>query len=258
MPISYVPSSGGILLPNGQTLHPGSSAMINGVPVSLSPSENGLQVGSSSISLEGPLVSASDASQSLTIDDRIIPISFASNGAGIILPDGQTLAAGQSSNIDGVPVHLASGGSYIVEGSSTIPLGTPLATQSITFGSSIVPVSLLPNGEGIVLPNDLTIHPGQNTVVYGLAASLAPGDNAVVVNGTTQVLQPGSPTTDVGNYIASGIGYSNTSAGTGSFTIPSSTPGSTVQAAGSDAERKFRLERSLWVSIALLGALALW
>lgn len=191
MPILYAPSMGGILLPNGQILTPGSSTMINGVPVSLSPSKNGLQIGSSSIALAGSSVSMSDTSQNITVDGKIVPISYATNGAGIILPGGQTLSTGQSTSINGVPIYLAS------------------------------------------------------------------GETAIVINGKTEALQLSAPTSGVGNYIASGIGLSSTSTDGGNYTISSSAPASTVQAAGSGEESILKIERSLWALTAISVILVL-
>ncbi|KAL9091092.1 MAG: hypothetical protein Q9165_005019 [Trypethelium subeluteriae] len=256
LPISYAPGSAGIILPNGQTLAPGSSIEINGVPVSLLPSENGLQVGSSSIALSGPSGSGSDASQSITVGSQVIPLSFASNGVGIILPNGQILSAGRSTNINGVPISLASGENFIVDGTSTISITAPAAEQSITLGSQTVPISYAPNGQGIILPNGQTLHPGQVTTISGTTVSLAPGETAVVVNGQTETLHPGAFTTGVGSYIASGLGFSEPSASPGSSTIPGGAPGSTAQAK-SGAESSLMTNCSLWILVSVLVLLVL-
>lgn len=47
--LSILPSGVGILLPNGQTLTPGGSTTINGVPISLSPSESQIVIAGSTI-----------------------------------------------------------------------------------------------------------------------------------------------------------------------------------------------------------------
>ena len=254
--LSYkiAPSGSGIVLPNGQTLAPGSSIQINGVPVSLSPFEDSVQVGSSSIAISGPSESGSRSLDSITVDGEVVYTSYAANGAGIILPNGQTLSAGQSTMINGVPVSLAE--NYIVEGSSTFSLTALVAEQSTVLGSDTVHISYAPNGEGIILPNRQILHPGETTVISGTTVSLAPGGTALVVNGKPKTLHPDAFTTGVGNYIASGIGAS---AIPGSSTIPGGVPGSTAQAAGSGAEMVLKRERNLWTlgCIALVAAMML-
>ncbi|KAI9659022.1 MAG: hypothetical protein M1821_001982 [Bathelium mastoideum] len=235
VPISYAPDSRGIILPNGQTLAPGSSTVINGISVSLSPSETGLQVGISSIALSGPSQTRPGTYGSITIGSQVVPVSFATNGAGIVLPNGETLSAGQATTINGVPISLAPEENFIVDGSSTIPLTVPAEEQSITLGSKTVPISYASDGQGIILPNGQTLHPGEVTTISGTTISLVPGETAVVVNGKTETLHPGAFTTGVGSYIASGLGVNGPSATEGSYIIPGGAPGSTAQASGSGA-----------------------
>ena len=251
---SKASSGSGIVLGNGETIVPGAAAAtINGVPVSLAPGGSALAIGSNTVTLgSSPArqtldVGGSGALQSITIGNQVIPISYAANGVGIVLSNGQTLSAGESTNMNGVPISLASGENFIVEGTSTIPLTAPAAEQSITLGSNTMPISYAPDGQGIVLPNGQTLHPGQETIISGTTVSLAPGETAVVVDGTTEILHPGAFTTGIGSYVASGIGLPGTGASGGSYTIPGGAPGSTEQAAGSGAESLLKRKQNLWV-----------
>lgn len=173
--IHVLPSSAGVLLPNGETLAPGSVTTISGTPFSLraSPGRTALVVGGVPLPIYPPA--------------PILPPGFSllPSGAGLVIPNGQTLQAGSATTLDGMTISLASLGSSVVIGSSTIELSP----------SSVLPpdYSVLPSG-GILLPNGGTLTPGQATVVSGESVSFAASNSALIFGSTTVAVV--SPTSD--------------------------------------------------------------
>ncbi|KAI9711698.1 MAG: hypothetical protein M1820_001842 [Bogoriella megaspora] len=254
---ALVAPSGGIVLPNSQTLTAGYATTYSGVSISLPPNQPGaaipsaVVIGSGSKASTVPLAAAGAITSSPTTVDiggQYVTISWAPSGGGIILPDGKTLSVGHSTDINGVPISLAPNGDALVEGSSTIPLSAPISKESLTIGSSVLPISYAPNNQGIILFNGQTLHPGEATTISGTTLSLALSETAVVVNGKTEALNPPASTIGVGGYVASGIGAGG--AAGESNTIANGAPGSTVQAAGSAADSSGE-RNNIWVAFAM-------
>ncbi|KAJ4302664.1 hypothetical protein N0V90_001553 [Kalmusia sp. IMI 367209] len=99
--ISVLPSGSGVVLPNGETLRPGSATTVNGIPVSILPTESAIIVGGTETVPLGPS-----------------PTDF------IVLPNGETLTPGVLTTIAGVPVSLSLGATQIVANGSTFAIST--------------------------------------------------------------------------------------------------------------------------------------
>lgn len=101
-----LPSGSGVVLPNSETLEPGSATKVDGVPISLSPSDGFIVVeGTKTI----PLTSAPTATED------------------IVLPNGDTLEPGVRTTILGVPVSLSPGETEVVIGGSTVTLASTVS-----------------------------------------------------------------------------------------------------------------------------------
>ncbi|KAL9077978.1 MAG: hypothetical protein Q9157_003102 [Trypethelium eluteriae] len=254
---AFIGPSGAIVLPDSETVTPGYAKTFDGISISIPIDTSGVPAG---VVIVGNGLGASTlpitdsvatlfAPQSINIGGKMMPISYAPYGAGIVLPGGKTISVGEPTTINGVSIYLPSGEGYMLEGSSTIPLTAPAAEQSITIGSKIISISYAPHGQGIILSDGHTLYPGQETIISGSTLSLEPGETAVIINGKTVTLRPSAFTTGVGNYVASGIGLGSTSTDTVSYITSDATPASTIQASGSGPESVVRRKRSLWVLI---------
>lgn len=96
---SVLPSRSGVVLPNGQTLGPGSATTVSGTLWSLSPSESVIIIGgSSTISLP--------------------------TQANVVLPNGQTIIPGVLTTVSGVPISLSADKIQAVVNGSTISLAS--------------------------------------------------------------------------------------------------------------------------------------
>ncbi|KAF1992003.1 hypothetical protein K402DRAFT_322060 [Aulographum hederae CBS 113979] len=210
-------SSAGIVLPGGQTLAPGQETVAQGTTYSLSPSEAVAVVNG--------------------VTANLYTVTYAPQSAGIYLANGDVLAPGHETEVDGTTYSLAPSETAVVINGVTAPLAppvvTPYATEHITLGSSIQTVTYAPSSAGIILPNGEVLVPGYSTEVSGTMYSLSPSEIAVVVDGQTAVLHPGVQETgsaavvtidgsvvtlshaggpkttnsvDVGGYINSGLG----------------------------------------------------
>lgn len=247
VPVSYASNSAGLVLPNGNTLSPGSAITYNGVTISLLPSQTypAIVVGTSTVTPPTPL----------TIGSEAIPISYAPSSADLILPNGHTLRPGSATTYNGITISLASSAANeVIIGSSTVNLPA-IAVSATALPSATAPPSLLghpisyaPSSAGIVLPNGETLAPGSATTISGTAVFLAKGETAVVVGSSTVALPPPSGTTlgshgtsgmqsatrapagsgsggsqttgGLGDYIASGIGGVASSSGNASSSVP--------------------------------------
>lgn len=130
LPVSFATASGGgVILPNGATLLPGSTTVYNGVTISLSPYETAVVVGTSTIPLS-PGTTPAPVAASLLLGSTFIPISYATaSGGGIILPNGSTLLPGSVTVYNGVTISLSPSETAIVVGTTTIPLHPPTSTS---------------------------------------------------------------------------------------------------------------------------------
>ncbi|KAF2814038.1 uncharacterized protein BDZ99DRAFT_473163 [Mytilinidion resinicola] len=224
-------SGGGVVLPGGATLSPGAVTTINGVGVSLAPSETAVVVGGSTVVLPVPATPSFPSIFTIQVGSSAITAAFASaSGGGIILPGGATLLPGTTTVVNGETIALVpSGTALVVDGTETIkpvpftPAPAPAPT-TLLVGSSALPITYATaTGGGVILPNGGTLLPGSTTVYNGVTISLTPSETAIVVAGSTVPLTPPSVATSsgVGGYILSGLGGAggiSTASGSGTQT----------------------------------------
>ncbi|KAF1976708.1 hypothetical protein BU23DRAFT_528462 [Bimuria novae-zelandiae CBS 107.79] len=229
---SILPSQPGVVLPNGETLQPGSATTVGGVEVSLAPSESFIAIGNQGTIPIGSTPTA------LPNGFSILP-----SGSGVVLPNGQTLEPGAATIINGIPVSLSPSESFIaVEGSKTIPL-VPAVTN------------------GVVLPNGQTLQPGVLTTILGVPVSLSPDETAVVIDDSTIALAS-TAKGGIGSYVWSGIGAEATaSAGSdGDDTPSSSTSGDATSPQESDfpGGASMNICEPAMFLVVLVGLVQLW
>ena len=163
-----------------QTLVPGSAITISGTLVSLASDASNAVVGSNV--------------EELT-DIDIIPTAVRTTGGAIYQIAGQTLTPGGTVTVSGTPVHIPSGASVAVIGSSTYILApatstavVPTATyREITFGDQTYTASGS-TPEFIIAGQTLT--PNGAVTVSGTPIHIPSGASAVVVGSSTQSLAP--------------------------------------------------------------------
>jgi hypothetical protein len=176
-----------------QTLLPGGPPItVSGTPISLAPSASYVVVDSSTIPL---------SQNSLTTNPPLVLTlgagTFTANSVSEFLVGDQTLVpGGPGLTVSGTSISLAPGASYVVVGSSTIPLiqDSPitnpplvvtLGTETLTANSisqfTIAGQTLVPGGPGLT--------------VSGTSISLAPGASYIIVGSSTISLFQNSPIT---------------------------------------------------------------
>ncbi|KAF2500081.1 hypothetical protein BU16DRAFT_556569 [Lophium mytilinum] len=233
MPVSFASASGGgIVLPGGATLSPGAVTTINGVGVSLAPSETAVVIGGSTVILPVPAAASTVSVVTIQLGSFLITAAFASASVGgIVFPGGETFLPGSTTVVNGDTIVLApSGTALVIDGTEMIkpapltPAPAPAPT-TLFVGSSALPITYATaTGGGVILPNGGTLLPGSTTVYSGVTISLMPSETAIVVAGSTIPLTPPAATSSgVGGYVLSGLGGAD---GT------STTSGSGTQMAG--------------------------
>ncbi|KAK8207969.1 hypothetical protein M8818_004222 [Zalaria obscura] len=227
--LSHAPSSAGLVLPNGETLSPGSATTYRSITISLPSSQTAIFIDTSTV----PLPASPPATTkpppipdlvSFTIGTQTIVLSHAPSSAGLVLPNGETLLPGSATTYHSVEISLPSSQTVVVVGTSTIPL--PFSRTSIistvypTVQTTPLilgqPLSYAPSSAGIVLPNGVALAAGSATTIHGTVVSLAISQTAVVAGSSTISLFSHSvgqattttttTTTGLGSYIASGVG----------------------------------------------------
>lgn len=140
VPIQYVTgTAGGIILPDGHTLLPGSATEVNGVTLSLAPSATELIIGTSTAKLTGGGPTSTRATVA-AIGSATMPIQYVTGTAGgVIFPNGATLLPGSATEVNGVTVSLPPSVTELVIGSSTVQLtgGTPASISHHGAGDYI-------------------------------------------------------------------------------------------------------------------------
>ena len=213
-------------LVGSQTLTPGGQITVSGVPISLSPSENALIIGSSTENLAAAAITTPPSPPPvLTIGSQTIT----ANSLHQFLIAGSTLTPGGSITVSGTLISLSPDEASLVVGTSTENLRTTAAPPAITIGSQTITAN--PADQYIVDRQTLT--PGGVITVAGTRISLTPDETAVVVGSSTEVLG-GSASASA----TAGVGTS----GGGKNDAP------TRSGAGSH----FRPSRNLWVFVGMM------
>ncbi|MCJ1267018.1 hypothetical protein MMC22_006903 [Lobaria immixta] len=165
---------------NSQTLVAGSPAItVSGTPISLASSGSNVVIGGSTI----PFVATPSIPHPLTIGAKVIFPNSASE-----YPIGsQTLVAGSPAiTVSGTPISLASSGSNVVIGGSTIPLATtPSTPYPLTIGGTLV----FPNSASEYVIGSQTVIPGAHAIIIsGTPISLGPSASNIVIGSITNAL----------------------------------------------------------------------
>ena len=163
-----------------QTLVPGSAITISGTTVSLAADASNFVVGS-------------DVEQLTAID--IIPTATQRTSGPVYQIAGQTLAPGGTVTVSGTPIHIPSGASVVVVGSSTHVLAAatpttavPTATyREITFGDQTYTAS---GSTPEFIIGSQTLTPNGAVTVSGTSIRIPSGASVVIVGSSTQSLVP--------------------------------------------------------------------
>jgi hypothetical protein len=129
------------------------------------------------------------SSQFIPLGSELITAYSNPSTTAVVLPNGVTLTQGEVATISGTVIALAPAGTAMMVGTLVIPLkpvATPMITESVTIGSSVMSLSYLNSpSSGVILPNGDTLLPGSATTVSGTVISLAATPTAVIVGSTT-------------------------------------------------------------------------
>jgi hypothetical protein len=242
-----------IELPDGQTLHPGSTATVDGTPVYIPTTmsgASGIVVGSATVTFPSDSDSTSSSSPNspsstsgsasgtkITVGSDIISVSQLPSSAGVVMTVTMVLEAGGSTTVDTTHFSLyPSATSIMLSASSTSGYAlSPPDLTTLAFASDKIPISwtsgvaaaatTVParlarrtgDAPSIVIPHSMTLAPGSSITISGTVISVVPSGTALVVGGSTVDLEsPSSSTTQgAGNYIWNGLGGGKDSASTG-------------------------------------------
>ena len=227
----------------GQTLSPGGPAItVGGTAVSLGPSASSIFIGGSTILLQPsaaapPPIIAGQQIQIAPNGNIVLPggttvsaggpaatisgtsISVLPSGAGVVV-GGKTVAlpAGVSSSLPivaGQQIQVASNGNLVLPGGMTISAGGSAATISGT------PVSVLPNGAGVVIGTSTIPLPvgaaSPLPTVAGQQLQRGP-DGSIIIPGVTTLTPGGAAATVSGTIIS--VASNGASIVIGGSTIP--------------------------------------
>jgi hypothetical protein len=221
----------------GQTVAPGSAVIVGGTTVSLLPSGDGVVINGATQTFQAG--ASSVPSPVLTLNGQ----TYSANSQSAYVIAGQTLSAGRTIIVSGTTIALAStGGVAVIDGvtqtiaPSSVPAVLTINGQTVTANPKS---SYIISGQTLAPGHPITIGTGSSATTLSLATDGA-GHPVVVVNGKTSTLTSGGPhtgagsnstttktsstsTNGVGDFIASGIGFS--SAGTSQPTSTATTAG---------------------------------
>lgn len=113
----------------------------------------------------------------------LLPSGFSllPSATGVVLPNGETLTMGETTLISGTPVAfgVASGAPALVFGGTPTTIAFDAPTR-LPLG-----LSLLPGGNGVLLPDGGTLLPSMATTIDGTVVSLPVSGAEVIVGGKT-------------------------------------------------------------------------
>lgn len=244
IPVVVGPSS--VVVIGSQTLQPGAPPILVGgvTPVSLVPSATAIVVAGKTSQLP-PVFNSPDQGLErpppiLTIGSNTLTPNAATQ---FFIAPGQTLTPGGTATVDGVLVSLAASASYVVVGGSTqmLPVPAPAATsppEIVVGGSTITAISPAArnpsnnaeSGPTFVVGGQTLAPGGQAITVNGNTLSLIPGGSFFVVDGVTSaVMQPiaraAQPTITVGDNLITPLPNSdNTFVISGQTLVPGGQP----------------------------------
>lgn len=186
----------------GQTLTPGGTATLNGQLLSLDSSAAFVVVAGSTQLLPDAVPSQATAQPEIIVGGSTITAlpnnnapSFGQAGDGASGPtfvvSGQTLAPGHQITVGDEIISLAPSGSLVIVNGITSTVanagGSRDTPPSITIGSRIV--NAIPGTGTTYAFDSQLLTPGGVITVDGTTVSLAPSNDAVVINGITSTLE---------------------------------------------------------------------
>lgn len=180
----------------GQTLAPGGEAItVSGTTISLLPGGSSIIVDGVASAVENS--PASNAQPSIVVGNSVFsPIS--GSGSAFVIAGQTLIPGGEPITVSGTVISLAPWASFVVVNGVTSTFANIAAAQNtaaplLTIGNSVF--KPLP-GTGITyLIDSTTLTPGGIITVAGTTISLAPGATAIVINGQTSFLNPGTQNT---------------------------------------------------------------
>ena len=161
---------------NGQTLTPGGLVTVSGTPISLSPDESALAIGTSIENL------APTPAPVLTIGSQIIT----ANSQNQYVVSGQTLTAGGLITISGTPISLSPDKTALLVGTSVENLVPTTPAPTLTIGTQ----TITPNSLNQYIVNGQTLTPGGTITLSGTRISLSPDKTTLIVGTSTGNLVP--------------------------------------------------------------------
>ena len=176
--LSVTANSASAFVIGSQTLTPGGVITIAGTPVSLAPSASFAVIGGSTQILQPAPTNA----------PAVLPLAngfITANSASAFVIGSQTLTPGGVITLSGTPISLAAAGSYVVVGTSTIPLATAAPSSAgrpspeiFTFAGKTYTADA---ASDVFVIDGQTLSPGAAITVSGTQISLAviPTDGAV-------------------------------------------------------------------------------
>lgn len=173
-PLSFRP--GEPVVVGGQTLIPGIPAVLSGTTYSLAKSSSILVVGTSTFQLP-----AGSAYATITNAALVSPLTLVSGWPVIVA--GQRLTPGAATMISGTVYSLATDGSKLVIGSSTINLPNAEAYTTITNALLPSPLSIT-SGRPLVIAGQI-LTPGATATISGTAYSLAIDGSKLIIGSST-------------------------------------------------------------------------
>lgn len=186
--VQIAPEANGAVAVGGQTIQPGQSATVNGVPVSV-PANGGAIV----INGPGGPTTAAVQQAGSSPPPPVIAVGnqdFTANAATqYYLAPGQTLTPGGMATVNGEVVSLAPNADYVIVNGQTENLGasSPAVTPPpINIGGNVYQA----NAQGAYIVQGQTLTPGGEIFVSGNLISLGNGYNSLVVNGVTITSPP--------------------------------------------------------------------
>lgn len=206
---------------DGQTIAPGSAIVVAGATVSVLLSGAGVVVNGATQTFQVSVPST--ASPVLTVNGQ----TYSENTQSAYVIAGQTLSAGKTLVVSGTTIALASTGGVVVINGVTQTLAPSSKPAALTINGQTITAnpqsSYIISGQTLAPGHPITIGSGTSATTLSLATDGA-GHPVVVVNGKTSTLgssgsvgstasKTSSTTTiGVGDFVASGIGFSSAGA----------------------------------------------
>jgi hypothetical protein len=174
-------AEGSAIVIGSQTLLPGvdNSVIFSGTPIPIAVSNSFIVVGTNTIPITQP-VANSPLTTVFTVAGNAI--TAVSDGSSIVIAGQMLVPGGSPIIVLGTPISLAPSASYLVVGTSTIPLPSDPVAKVFTIGAE----TFIENSLSQLLVDGQTLVPGGPAIaVSGTPISLAPSASYLVVGSST-------------------------------------------------------------------------